>query len=49
MVKIVFFKCRLSMEADLWNKRLGLLGIWGRLIRQWLQEILPEDADCRAQ
>ena len=36
--------CRLSLEADLWNRRWGLLGIWGGLIRKWLGEILPPDA-----
>lgn len=40
---------RLAVKADLWNKRLGLLGIWGGLIRQWLDEILPDDADRRSQ
>ena len=40
-----YFTNRLAVEADLWNKKLGLLGIWGGLIREWLDEILPEDAD----
>ena len=43
------FADRLAVKADLWNKRLGLLGIWGGLIRQWLDEILPEDADQRTR
>jgi hypothetical protein len=35
---------RLANEEKLWDKKLGLLGIWGGLVRRWLQEILPEDA-----
>jgi len=35
---------RIAEDADLFNKKLGLLGIWGGLIQQWLEEILPQDA-----
>lgn len=31
-------------DNDIWNRRLGLVGIWGGLIRQWLDELLPDDA-----
>ena len=36
--------CRMSNEAKIWDRRLGLLGIWGALIRRWLDEILPPSA-----
>jgi len=35
---------RLSNEERLWDRKLGLLGIWGGLVRRWLQEILPDTA-----
>jgi hypothetical protein len=35
---------RIAEDADIFDKKLGLLGIWGGLIRQWLEEILPQDA-----
>lgn len=38
---------RLSVENDIWNRPGGLAGIWGALIRQWLDELLPSDADLR--
>eukprot|EP00889_Picochlorum_renovo_P007739 jgi/Picre1/34769/NNA_002235.t1 len=34
----------ISVEADIWNRSGGLAGIWGDLIRRWLEELLPEDA-----
>ena len=34
----------ISVEADIWNRSGGLAGIWGGLVRQWLEELLPEDA-----
>jgi len=42
---------RLSNEEKLWDKKLGLLGIWGGLVRRWLDEILPHDAHdiCRGR
>jgi len=42
---------RLSLDNDLWNRPLGLAGIWGRLILEWLQDLLPEDAGavCRSR
>ena len=36
--------CRMATEAKIWDRRLGLLGIWGALIRRWLDEILPPSA-----
>jgi len=38
---------RLSTENDIWNRPGGLAGIWAGLIRQWLDELLPADADVR--
>lgn len=35
---------RISKDARLWDRRLGLMGIWGGLVRQWLDELLPCDA-----
>lgn len=35
---------RLSMENNIWERPGGLVGIWGGLVRQWLDELLPEDA-----
>ena len=32
------------MENDIWNRPGGLAGIWGSLVREWLDELLPEDA-----
>ncbi|GMH47204.1 hypothetical protein TrRE_jg2692 [Triparma retinervis] len=32
---------RLSDEIDLWNRKLGLYGIWGPIIRSWLDTLLP--------
>lgn len=34
----------ISIEADIWNRSGGLAGIWGPLVRRWLEELLPEDA-----
>ena len=38
---------RLAEENDLYERRLALVGVWGRLVREWLQELLPEDAHER--
>ena len=35
---------RLGLEYDLWERPLGLAGVWGDLLRDWLKELLPEDA-----
>jgi hypothetical protein len=39
----------LSIEADVLNRPGGLAGIWGALIRRWLDELLPEDAAERCR
>jgi predicted acylesterase/phospholipase RssA len=38
---------RLSVENDIWSRKGGLAGIWGGLIRAWLDELLPTDAGDR--
>ena len=38
---------RLSVENDIWSRPAGLAGIWGGLVRDWLDELLPPDADER--
>ncbi|KAK9821762.1 hypothetical protein WJX81_005452 [Elliptochloris bilobata] len=37
----------LADEAHLFQRRLGLVGIWGGLIRTWLHDLLPPDAAAR--
>lgn len=42
---------RLSQEAGIFERPGGLAGIWGSLVRSWLDELLPEDAAklCRGR
>lgn len=35
---------RLSVENDVFTRPAGLAGIWGEIIREWLDELLPENA-----
>lgn len=35
----------LSEEAGVWDRPLGLQGIWGDMIHTWLDELLPHDAN----
>ena len=35
---------RLGRDAGVWDRPMGLMGVWGSLIEEWLDEILPEDA-----
>ena len=35
----------LAEEAGVWDRPLGLQGIWGDMIHTWLDELLPQDAD----
>lgn len=30
-----------------WCRPLGLAGVWGGLVRRWLEELVPEDAHTR--
>lgn len=34
----------LSLEHNVWERRLGLLGVWGTIIETWLDELLPDNA-----
>lgn len=34
----------LSEEANIWDRKEGLQGIWGPIIEEWLDQILPDDA-----
>jgi len=34
----------LADEAGVWERPLGLQGVWGPLIQRWLEELLPDDA-----
>jgi hypothetical protein len=33
----------ISHEVDLYSRKTGLAGIWGGLVRVWLERIIPED------
>lgn len=35
---------KLAIDNDVWNRKFGLLGIWGGLIREWLDRLLPDNA-----
>ena len=35
---------KLAEEAHVWDRPLGLQGIWGDVIETWLDTLLPEDA-----
>ncbi|KAK3238789.1 hypothetical protein CYMTET_51235, partial [Cymbomonas tetramitiformis] len=39
----------LSKEAALFDRPLGVLGVWGPLIHQWLEVLLPDDAATRCR
>jgi len=34
-----------SREAGIWDRPLGLYGIWGPIIDTWMDEILPDDKE----
>lgn len=34
----------LCVSHGVFDRPLGLAGIWGKLVRQWLEELLPDDA-----
>lgn len=48
-VLVVFVSCRLAHENNLWGRKGGLMGIWGPIIYEWLDECLPSDAAKRCQ
>ena len=35
----------MSAEAGIWDRPLGLQGVWGSIIYDWLNQLLPEDAE----
>ena len=35
---------QLCDDNEVWTRPVGLLGTWGNIIRQWLDDLLPEDA-----
>jgi hypothetical protein len=37
----------LSERYGVWDRPLGLMGVWGRIVEEWLDELLPEDAHER--
>lgn len=39
----------ICVERDIFNRPGGLQGVWGAILRQWLDELLPEDAHERCQ
>lgn len=38
---------KISLDCKLWDNPTGLAGVWGPLVRQWLELLLPEDAGER--
>ena len=42
--RIVDEAYQLSIDNDIWNRKFGLIGIWGGLIRSWLDTLLPDNA-----
>jgi len=34
-------------ENGVWDRKMGLAGVWGPIVRSWLEEILPSDAAQR--
>jgi len=41
----------LSIQHNIWERPMGLMGIWGSLVEQWLDELLPDNAHelCRGR
>ncbi len=35
---------KLALELGVFERPLGLVGVWGGMLRTWLHELLPEDA-----
>ena len=36
-------------EAGIWDRPLGLQGVWGSIIYDWLDRLLPLDAEERVK
>ena len=39
----------MSDDAGIWDRPSGLQGVWGNIIRDWLDRLLPDDAEERAE
>lgn len=41
----------LSLQYNIWERPLGLTGVWGSLVEEWLNELLPDNAHelCRGR
>ncbi|KAG2488016.1 hypothetical protein HYH03_013451 [Edaphochlamys debaryana] len=39
----------LSVKYGIWERPLGFVGIWGKLIEEWLDDLLPADAAERCR
>jgi hypothetical protein len=37
----------LSLHHNIWERPMGLLGVWGSIIEKWLHDTLPDDAHER--
>lgn len=37
---------QLAANARVWDRPLGLQGVWGPLIEEWLDALLPESISC---
>ncbi len=35
----------IAEEWDIYNRKLGLAGVWGTMLRQWLDMVLPKDVE----
>lgn len=39
----------MSVEHNIWERPVGLVGVWGQHIEQWLNDLLPDDAAERCR
>ena len=40
---------KLSVDAGVYERKLGLVGVWGPLVERWLHDLLPADAVARCE
>jgi len=40
---------KMSEEAGIWDRPAGLQGVWGGIIYDWLDQLLPEDAEKKVE
>ena len=38
---------RIGMEARVYERKTGLAGVWGNLVNQWLEEIIPDTVTAK--